>query len=197
MTEDEFNALPATSRQELFNMDWVTMSNGNTIVENAVYYFEIPVNEGEYALGSVSGNKTGAYLMYLDIGASETAISFRDGAAGSALGTIDYVYDNNGKVITISTVPDELPQVEDYQYYYASLFLMMTDNDYQAEAEDPFPNINQCRLYVRRRIATVDNATKPVMYVTVQCDNDKYIRTTAYSTLADPIARTNSAYSQP
>ena len=179
----------------LFEMDWVTMSNGNTIVKNAVYYFEIPVNEGEYALGSVTGDKTGAYLMYLDIGASETAISYRDGAAGSALGTIDYVYDNNGKVITISTVPDELPLVEDYQYYYASLFLMMTDNDYQAEAEDPFPNINQCRLYVRRRIATVDNATKPVMYVTVQCGNDKYIRTTAYSTLADPIARTNSAYS--
>ena len=40
---------------------------------NAVYYFEIPVNSGEYALGSVSGG-TGAYLMYLDIGANASAV---------------------------------------------------------------------------------------------------------------------------
>ena len=40
-------------------------------VANAVYYFEIPVNGGEYALGSVSTSKTkGAYLMYLDISAN-------------------------------------------------------------------------------------------------------------------------------
>ncbi len=39
-------------------------------VNNAAYYFEIPVNKGEFALGSVSGsNKNGAYLRYLDIGA--------------------------------------------------------------------------------------------------------------------------------
>lgn len=39
----------------------------NSLTDNAVYYFEVPVNEGEYALGSVDGG-TGAYLMYLDIG---------------------------------------------------------------------------------------------------------------------------------
>ena len=49
-----------------FDMNWVT---NPIMVNNAVYYFEIPVNKGEYALGSVSG-KNGAYLMYLDIGAS-------------------------------------------------------------------------------------------------------------------------------
>ncbi len=33
------------------------------------YYFEIPVDAGEFALGSVNGdNKYGAYLLYLDIG---------------------------------------------------------------------------------------------------------------------------------
>ena len=43
---------------------------------NAVYYFEIPVNSGEYALGSVSTDKTkGAYLMYLDIAASASKTS--------------------------------------------------------------------------------------------------------------------------
>lgn len=50
----------------LFDMTWVTSP---TVVQNAVYYFEIPVTSGEYALGSVSG-KEGAYLMYLDIGSA-------------------------------------------------------------------------------------------------------------------------------
>ncbi len=40
-----------------------------TDLRGEAYYFEIPVNKGEYALGSVSG-KTGACLLYLDIGAS-------------------------------------------------------------------------------------------------------------------------------
>ncbi len=39
-------------------------------VQNAIYYFEIPVNKGEYALHGVSGHDAGGYLMYLDIGAS-------------------------------------------------------------------------------------------------------------------------------
>ena len=34
-----------------------------------VYYFEIPMNDGEFCLGSVSGG-VGSYLMYLDIGAN-------------------------------------------------------------------------------------------------------------------------------
>ena len=39
----------------------------SSVTKKAVYYFEIPVNAGEFALGSVSDG-TGAYLMYLDIG---------------------------------------------------------------------------------------------------------------------------------
>lgn len=38
-----------------------------------VFYFEIPVNKGEFALGSVSGG-TGAYLFYLDIGANAAPV---------------------------------------------------------------------------------------------------------------------------
>ena len=37
---------------------------------NCLYYFEIPLNKGEYALGSVSGGGDGGYLLYLDIGAN-------------------------------------------------------------------------------------------------------------------------------
>ena len=49
-----------------FNTDWITAPA--QMVSNALFYFEIPANHGEYALGSVSG-KTGAYLIYLDIAA--------------------------------------------------------------------------------------------------------------------------------
>ena len=42
-----------------------------------MFYFSIPCNSGEYALGSVSG-KTGAYLCYLDIAANggDTVLSY-------------------------------------------------------------------------------------------------------------------------
>ena len=53
---------------------------------NAVYYFEIPVNAGEYALGSVDGG-TGAYLMYLDIG-SNGGIDFN--ADVDSFGSVEY-----------------------------------------------------------------------------------------------------------
>lgn len=58
---------PSEAGALVFDMDWVT---NPTMVNNALYYFEIPVNAGEYALGSVSG-KTGAYLIYLDIGSGK------------------------------------------------------------------------------------------------------------------------------
>jgi hypothetical protein len=55
------------SQTLVFDMSWVT---NPAMIENAVYYFEIPVNKGEFALGSVSTDSVGAYLMYLDIGAA-------------------------------------------------------------------------------------------------------------------------------
>ena len=48
-------------------------------VDGAVYYFEIPVNKGEYAMGCPSSGATqGSYLMYLDIGASGATESTDD-----------------------------------------------------------------------------------------------------------------------
>ena len=44
-------------------------SRVKSIAEDALYYFEIPMNDGEYCLGSVNGG-TGGYLLYLDIAAN-------------------------------------------------------------------------------------------------------------------------------
>lgn len=60
-----------------FDTSWIKYhdSNGSDpIVTNAVYYFEIPVNDGEYALGSVTGG-IGSYLLYLDISANAQLIN--------------------------------------------------------------------------------------------------------------------------
>lgn len=54
----------------LFNLNFLM---NEPPAHNALYYFEIPVNEGEYALGTVSGKSGGGYLMYLDIAATAEA----------------------------------------------------------------------------------------------------------------------------
>ena len=56
----------------MFDMSYLTNPPPKN---NVVYYFEIPVGAGEFAITAVSGQTAGAYLMYLDIGtsASETA----------------------------------------------------------------------------------------------------------------------------
>ena len=54
----------------VFDTGWIeNPSSYGTLTNYAAYYYEIPMNDGEYALGSVDG-MYGAYLMYLDIGAN-------------------------------------------------------------------------------------------------------------------------------
>lgn len=62
---DTYNSVPS-GYSKVFETAW-TKKQTSGLTTNAVYYFEIPADAGEYALGSVSGG-TGAYLMYLDIG---------------------------------------------------------------------------------------------------------------------------------
>ena len=62
-----YNPSSTTGLTKLFDTEVLT--SPTRFINNAVYYFEIPVGPGEYALGSVSGTN-GAYLMYLDISAS-------------------------------------------------------------------------------------------------------------------------------
>ena len=50
----------------IFSTDRIKVQN--SIISNAVYYFEIPVDAGEFAIGAAAGKSAGAYLMYLDLG---------------------------------------------------------------------------------------------------------------------------------
>lgn len=50
----------------VFKTTWITNPTGINSNRTRLFYFSIPCNAGEYALGSVPG-KNGAYLCYLDI----------------------------------------------------------------------------------------------------------------------------------
>ena len=81
--DEQGNLIVGSKGDLIFDTYWLTDPEYSKFKLYAVYYFEIPVNKGEYALGSTSGktktarewpntyNKNGAYLIYLDIGASQ------------------------------------------------------------------------------------------------------------------------------
>lgn len=67
LIESGYTSAEVTQGELVFDMRYLSETPP---VDNAIYYFEIPVNKGEYALHGVSGHDAGGYLMYLDIGAS-------------------------------------------------------------------------------------------------------------------------------
>lgn len=79
-----FSAVTDKSDRLLFDVDAALRlkneTNKNAPVKSAMYYFEIPVNVGEYSMGLVSNGSTdsttiqGAYMLYLDIGANSDVV---------------------------------------------------------------------------------------------------------------------------
>ena len=66
------------SSTAVFDSDWIgvntlSMTTSGNNYNGYAYYFDISMNAGEYALGSVPGG-VGAYLIYLDIGANATKV---------------------------------------------------------------------------------------------------------------------------
>lgn len=80
-TTSSGDAIPTGSELK-FNCEWITKP-GNKLIDDTLYYFAIPVNKGEYALGSRS-DLIGAYLFYLDIGANNN---------GEGPGEVNYTMD--------------------------------------------------------------------------------------------------------
>ena len=69
-TYSENDTISDAGYELMFDLSWIKKQ---TLVDDAVYYFEIPANSGEYALGSVD-DAYGAYLIYLDISANNQEI---------------------------------------------------------------------------------------------------------------------------
>lgn len=85
-----------------FDMEVITKSTG--LVSGGVYYFEVPVNKGEYALGPTTSG-TSAYLMYLDIGANGSDEGTSTTHAYS-ISCLDFVSPEEGKELTVPTSKD-------------------------------------------------------------------------------------------
>ena len=67
-------------------------NNSSTTTDNRLFYFSIPCNSGEYALGSVP-ERTGAYLCYLDIAANggDTVLSYmKEPTNATTFSYVDY-----------------------------------------------------------------------------------------------------------
>ncbi len=83
-----------------FDFDNVTGSSnvfGSSNV-NKAYYFELPVNPGDYAIGkSTDTDEYMAYLMYLDIGANAGDSGGGDEPSDTSPTEIDFVYYNSDK----------------------------------------------------------------------------------------------------
>ena len=98
---------PSNAGEKVFDLGWVMGTASDfEIVQNACYYFEIPVITGEYALGAVSG-KLGAYLMYLDIGASDITNEKMRVREKIVTKTEYYNYPNGVSFAEIAYVSDE------------------------------------------------------------------------------------------
>ena len=100
----------------VFNSNWIEHPCMKDSKDNNLYYFEVPVNAGEFALGSVDG-EIGAYLLYLDIGANAAPVdrtrilqetsTTKEGLKYvngiQILSSSAYISDANSAVATIST----------------------------------------------------------------------------------------------
>lgn len=88
-----------------FDCGWINNTKGNGyMVTNAIYYFEIPVNKGEFALGSASTGD-GGYLLYLDIGANGNQTPTETGYTMDKVRFVNYSgipSDGNGNVNVLS-----------------------------------------------------------------------------------------------
>lgn len=93
-----------------FKLSWI--EKNNKLTSNALYYFELPVNDGEYALGSTAGG-IGSYLMYLDIGANAQTVERTTISETITTTTNTHSFANGVGVVENTTIVNENTIVTD------------------------------------------------------------------------------------
>lgn len=151
----------------MFDTTWIK-APGGSMIENAMYYFEIPVNAGEYALGSVSG-ADGAYLIYLDIGA--TAKSLADGTTiETAIKGIDFVTYSSLSANSISTTLGAITSAT------SSSAVIIIKNRFQGEISFVIQDVIVDQVDVKR-----------ISYTLSDTSSKDYVRWTKVSTDVDVV----------
>ena len=160
--------------------------------ERVLVAYEFTVSqEGVYVLGYTNGPMEIVYFS-----ADGTASAGRDGTSGSKLGSVDFVYEYNGKIIAVEDY-ENIPENEDYNYFYASLCLLFTDNSAK-NGDGSFVSLNQFSVSVRRTVET--DPTDPQkeytkLYIVVLSDTGQaqYIKCIRYAPLSDTLIIENGA----
>lgn len=102
---------PEGYSKTVFKTSWIGKTSSR--LENyCAYYFEIPTNEGEYALGSVPKAK-GAYLCYLDIGANAQRTDITEFHEIKTISVYAYTYPKGVSFSFIEGVDAALPIVDE------------------------------------------------------------------------------------
>lgn len=110
------NTTPTKTKPEgytetVFKTSWIGKTSSR-LEDYCAYYFEIPTNEGEYALGSVSG-AAGAYLCYLDIGANAQRTDITEFHEIKTISVYAYTYPKGVSFSFIEGVDAALPIVDE------------------------------------------------------------------------------------
>ena len=85
-----YNTNPGDGWKPVFDFDSLTKSD--RLENGAAYYFEMPVNAGDYVIGTdASSSVNNAYLMYLDIGANGSGNSGEQDSVPYDISTLDFV----------------------------------------------------------------------------------------------------------
>lgn len=130
--------------------------------------------------------------------ADGVASAGRDGATGSQIGTIDFVYDYQGNIVTVKeSSSTDNDGNEDYNTYYPSYCLLYFNNSQQTEQSTDtdlqFVSINNEVVTVRRYVADTANSdanhndTQSLSTLTFSVEGDKYVLIVQYSRVADNV----------
>ena len=160
-TEYSVQSTLASGYTSLFKLSWIEKQNSLNL--NYVYYFEIPTNEGEYALGSVSGGE-GAYLLYLDIGANAQEVDRTEIRQKTQITKYDYVYPKGIAIIEENTNIDAIIGNESLSAASSavtrfnetgSVKVTRTNNTINVETN----TINMISTYVSRNVTLTKNSS--------------------------------------
>jgi hypothetical protein len=187
--------------------EYITVSYGGNSYrsylngERILVAYEFVVREvGIYVLGASTSSNDEADEALMEIvyfSAGGVASAGRDGASGSQIGTVDYVYAYGGKIVTVTeSASDSEAPGEDYNNYYPSYCLLYMLSE--AAGDGGFTDINSELVYIERTItdedppASSDGYRTTDSYATVGFRRlrDKLARVVQYSRLADNVIET-------
>ena len=188
-SDGTFSGTYNSSKYDLiFNCSWIetpgVSSSGNN---TKLFYFEIPVNKGEFALGSVDGG-TGAYLIYLDIGANAQRIDRTITTQKSTVAQYDYVYPTGIAIISSGETVDDSLSVAITLNASGTITLSKSSN--VITATNTISNIVAC---YKARTITLNNNSTAMQASAVKTTSSIYsqIQYIDYNTTSGDIYETN------